>query len=244
MVKEFVKMSQIDYKEEKNGQGMYVFYLQYDDNEDYLKKLADNLDNYEQLPYDKLFQSTIYIDQPISEKDVDEYCKAKVDNFFGQHFKVEGKLTCVPPKESLYKDGICNYFSEIIENKFVKMSQIDFKEEIDGCGIYTYYLQYNGNKDYLRELANILNNCDQKCYGDTSRTKIYINNIISEEEVDVYCKAKVDNYFGCHFKLTGKMSRIPLEIDSGMSDREKTLEIDKYLYKNNICKYFSENKYK
>ena len=40
------------------------------------------------------------------------------------------------------------------------------------------------------------------------------------------------------------MSRIPLNINSDMSDREKTLEIDNYLYKNNICKYFSENKYK
>ena len=107
-----------------------------------------------------------------------------------------------------------------MENKFVKMSQIDYKEEMDGQGNYTFFLQYNDNEKYINELADI-----------------------TEEHVDEYCKYPVDNYYGKMFKLTGKMLHVPIKIEKYMDDCEQTMEIDQYLYKNGICDYFPEIKY-
>ncbi len=128
-----------------------------------------------------------------------------------------------------------------MENNFVKMSQIDFKEDMDGQGNYTFFLQYNNNEDNINELADILDYCEQHPLGDTSQSRIYINHIITEKRVDEYCKAPVDNYYGRHFKLTGKMLHVPLNIDRNMNHRDQTMEIDKYLYKNGICDFFPES---
>ncbi len=128
-----------------------------------------------------------------------------------------------------------------METKFVKMSQIDFKEDMDGQGNYTFYLQYNNNEENINKLAEILDNCHQYPYGDTSQSRIYINRIYTEKNVDEYCKAPVDNYYGRHFKLTGKMLHVPLEINKGRNDMDQTIEIDKYLYKNGICNFFPES---
>ena len=129
-----------------------------------------------------------------------------------------------------------------MENKFVKMSQIDYKEDIDGQGNYTFFLQYNDNETNLNELADILDNCIQHPYGDTSCSKIYIGRMFTEEHVDEYCKYPVDNYYGKNFKLTGKMLHVPIKLGAYMDDCEQTMEIDTYLYKNGICNYFPESK--
>ena len=127
-------------------------------------------------------------------------------------------------------------------NKFVKMSQIDYKEDMDGQGNYTFFLQYNDNETNINELADILDNCIQHPYGDTSCSRIYIGRIFTEECVDEYCKSPVDNYYGKNFKLTGKMLHVPIKVDLYMNDCEQTMEINKYLYKNGICDYFPESK--
>jgi hypothetical protein len=70
--------------------------------------------------------------------------------------------------------SILNYYLLKMENKFVKMSQIDYKEDMDGKGNYTFFLQYNDNETNINELADILDNCIQHPYGDTSWSKIYL----------------------------------------------------------------------
>jgi hypothetical protein len=120
--------------------------------------------------------------------------------------------------------------------KFAVMSYFDFKEDCQRI----IFLQYNGNEENLKKLADTINNHDQTGeLGDSSRSVIDINNLVSEVAVDEMCTVNTfGNYYDNHLKLTGTMKPVIFNIEKHMSRMDIMLAIDTKLYKCQIEDYF------
>ena len=120
--------------------------------------------------------------------------------------------------------------------KFVVMSYYDFKEDCHR----NIFLQYSGNEENLKNLADIINNNDQTGeIGDSSQSLIDINNYVSEATVDEMCKINTfGNYYNNHLKLSGIMKPVIFDIKDYMSRKDIMIEIDSKLYKCQIENYF------
>jgi len=124
------------------------------------------------------------------------------------------------------------------ELKFAVMSHFDYKED---CG-RIIFLQYNGNEENIKNLANVINNNHQDgSIGDSCKSSIDIEHFVNEQTVDEMCKINTRGYYNSPLKLYGRMKPIIFNINEYMTEDDIMSEIDDKLYKCKIKNYFEYN---